>query len=175
MLGGMTTTTTWSAFAAAEPELAERAQAILTATTNCVLGTIRADGTPRLSGIDPFFVGGELHIGSMPNARKVADLHRDPRLSLHGVPWESRKLRDGATDPGDADAKLTGRAVEIPAAEATTMLADYFAERGIEDAPTEGHLFRIEVAAVVTVHVEDQELVIDRWTAEGGRRTIRRT
>lgn len=172
MLGGMTT---WEQFHAAEPELAERAKAILTATTNCVLGTLRADGSPRLSGIDPFFVGTELHLGSMEGARKVADLRRDARLSLHSVPWESRRLREGATDPGDADAKLTGRAVEIPTEEALVQLADYFAAQGIEDPPTDGHLFRVELASVVTVHVEDQELVIDRWTVEGGRQTIRRT
>ncbi|MCB1037956.1 MAG: hypothetical protein KDA94_00250, partial [Acidimicrobiales bacterium] len=70
--------TTWSDFRAAAPDLEARAKAILTSTTNCVLGTVRADGSPRLSGIDPFFVDGELHLGSMPDARKADDLRRDP-------------------------------------------------------------------------------------------------
>ena len=165
--------TTWNDFAAAEPELAATAEGILTSTTNCVLGTVRADGSPRLSGIDPFFLDGELHIGSMPNARKGRDLIRDPRLSLHAVPWESRRIRDGATDPGDADAKLTGRAVQIPHDEAVRVMAAYFAERGI-DAPAEGDLFRIELDTVVTVSVADDQLVIDRWSAASGRVTVRR-
>ncbi|MEZ5182916.1 MAG: pyridoxamine 5'-phosphate oxidase family protein [Acidimicrobiales bacterium] len=165
---------TWSTFEAAEPELAGRARALLTATTNCVLGTLRADGSPRLSGIDPFFVGGELHLGSMPGARKAHDLQRDPRLALHGVPWESRRPKEGAADPGEADAKLTGRAVEIPHDEAVRTMAAYFAERGI-DAPAEGHLFRIELETVVVVFVEDDELVIDRWSEAEGRVTVRRS
>ena len=165
---------TWSTFEAAEPELARRAHAILTSTTNCVLGTVRADGSPRLSGIDPFFLDGELHIGSMPDARKARDLQRDPRMSLHAVPWESRRLRDGADDPGEADAKLTGRAVEIPHDEAVRIMAAYFAERGI-DAPAEGHLFRIEPDTVVTVSVADDLLVIDRWSEADGRVTVRRS
>lgn len=166
--------TTWSTFRASEPELAARAHAILTATTNCVLGTLRADGAPRLSGIDPFFVAGELHLGSMPNARKAHDLRRDPRLSLHAVPWESRRLREGAEDPGDADAKLTGRAVELPEEEAIATFTAHFAERGI-DAPPEGHLFRIELETVVLVSVADDQLVIDRWSEASGRVTVRRS
>jgi hypothetical protein len=48
-----------------EPDLAERVRAILSSTTNAVLGTIRRDGTPRLSGIDPFFHHGQIRFGSL--------------------------------------------------------------------------------------------------------------
>lgn len=167
--------TTWSDFRAAAPDLEARAKAILTSTTNCVLGTVRADGSPRLSGIDPFFVDGELHLGSMPDARKADDLRRDPRLALHAVPWESRRVKDGADAPGEADAKLTGRAVELPADEARAVFTAYFAERGIDEAPDDGYLFRVELDSVATVHVEGDQLVIDRWTATDGRKTIRRS
>ena len=34
-------------------------------------------------------------------------------MALHGIPWESRRVKEDAPDPGDADAKLTGRAVPI--------------------------------------------------------------
>ncbi|MCU1370558.1 MAG: hypothetical protein JWO77_1752 [Ilumatobacteraceae bacterium] len=94
--------TDWTTFTASEPELAARARAIIASTTNCVLATIRADGSPRLSGIDPFFRDDDLWIGSMPDSRKGADLARDPRIALHGIPWESRKLKEGADDPGQA-------------------------------------------------------------------------
>lgn len=166
--------TTWIDLHRAAPDLADRAQAILTSTTNCVLATVRADGSPRVSGIDPFFVAGELHIGSMPDARKADDLRRDPRMALHAVPWESRRVKDGAQDPGEADAKLTGRAVEVPLEEATRIMAAYFAERGI-DAPAEGHLFRIELGSVAIVSVADDQLVVESWTTEGGHRTVRRS
>src|SRR5262245_65092713 len=94
-----------------EPDLADRARAILSATPNAVIGTIRHDGSPRLSGADPYFHNGQLRSWSMPRARKGQDMRRDPRVSLHSIPWDSRRLRDGAADVGDADAKVRGTAV----------------------------------------------------------------
>lgn len=165
--------TTWKQFNASEPELAARALAILTSTTNGVLGTIRRDGTPRLSGIDPFIAHGELWIGSMPGARKGADLKRDPRMALHGIPWESRKVRDGAAEPGEGDAKLTGRAVLASDEEKRAAFA---AERDSEPPDIDtSDVFRIDLATVVVVSVADDQLVIDRWSAAEGRQTVRRT
>ena len=94
-----------------EPDLADRVRAILSSTTNAVLGTIRRDGSPRLSGADPYFHDGQLRIWSMPRARKGQDLRRDPRVAVHSIPWDSRRLRDGAADVGAADAKVSGTAV----------------------------------------------------------------
>ena len=167
--------TSWTDLEAAAPELAGRARAILSSTTNCVLATLRADGSPRLSGIDPFFLEGELYIGSMPRSRKGADLARDPRMALHAIPWESRKVKEGATDPGVGDAKLTGRAVRIEdAAEVRRIFEILFA--GLpHDTPDEGQLFRVDVESVVTVGVEDEQLVISRWTEADGVVTVRRT
>ena len=34
------------------------------------IATLRADGSPRISGIETVFEDGELIFGSMPNARK---------------------------------------------------------------------------------------------------------
>lgn len=168
--------TTWKQFDASEPELAARALAILTSATNAVLGTIRRDGTPRLSGIDPFVAHGEVWIGSMPGARKGIDLKRDPRLVLHGIPWESRKVREGAEDPGDGDVKLTGRAVLASDDEKRAAFAAFAAERGFEPPDTDtADVFRIEVETVVVIGVADDQLVIDRWSATDGRTTVRRS
>ncbi len=167
--------TSWKHFSVSEPELAGRARALLTSTTNGVLGTIRADGSPRLSGIDPFFADGELWIGSMPGARKGDDLKRDARVALHGIPWESRRIKDGAADPGDGDVKLTGRAVLLAdAAEQAALMAWFKDERGLEP-PGEADLFRIEPEAVVVIAVADDQLVVDRWSATDGRTTVRRS
>lgn len=167
--------TDWKTFAAAEPDLAAKARSILTSTVNCVLGTLMLDSSPRLSGIDPFFADDQIWIGCMPDSRKGADLRRDPRFSLHAVPWESRRIRTDATDPGDADAKLTGTAhlVEDEALRLGTFGA-LAAERGF-DPPLDGELFAISLRTVVAVWVEDDQLVIDRWAADEGRRTIRRS
>jgi hypothetical protein len=56
----------WRAVTDSEPDFAQRAQ------------TLRADGSPRISGIEASFVRGQLWFGSMPDARKGQDLRRDP-------------------------------------------------------------------------------------------------
>ncbi|QXC62594.1 pyridoxamine 5'-phosphate oxidase family protein [Aquihabitans sp. G128] len=167
--------TSWQQFSTEAPDLAERARAILSSTTNAVLGTIRADGSPRLSGIDPFFLGGELWIGSMPDARKGADLRRDPRVALHGIPWESRKVRDGAEDPGDGDVKVAGRAVLLAdEARHAEVMAWFRDERGFEP-PGPSDLFEIDLESVVVISVADDLLQVDRWAATDGRSTVRRS
>ncbi len=168
--------TSWTTFEQAEPELASRARAIISATTNCVLATIRADGSPRISGIDPFFREGDLWIGSMPDSRKGADLARDPRIALHGIPWESRRVKEGAEDPGDGDVKLTGRAVPLGDDEASArILAEYFAELGVDQPEGGGDLYTIDLDTVVVISVADDQLVIDRWSATQGRKVVRRS
>jgi nitroimidazol reductase NimA-like FMN-containing flavoprotein (pyridoxamine 5'-phosphate oxidase superfamily) len=168
--------TSWKQFESTEPELAQRAQAILSSTTNCVLATIRADGSPRISGIDPFFRDDHLWIGSMPDSRKGADLARDPRVALHGIPWESRRVKDGAEDPGDGDAKVTGRAVKLGDEEGRRILGEHFADLGVDEPPEDGgDLYTIDLDSVVVVSVADDQLVIDRWSAADGRKVVRRT
>ncbi len=170
--------TSWIDFEMAEPEFAARARTLISATTNCVLATIRADGSPRASGIDPFFFDDVLMLGSMPNSRKAADLHRDPRLALHGIPWESRKVKEGTEDPGKGDVKITGRGISIDdPTEVQRIFAAYWASLGIDTPPSdgEGELFIVDLDSVVLIGVEDDQLVIDRWSATEGRDTIRRT
>lgn len=167
--------TTWADLSRIEPDLAARGRSILASTTNAVLATLRADGSPRVSGIDPFFAVGELWIGSMPGARKADDLARDPRLALHGIPWESRRCKDGAADPGEADVKLTGRAIEVTdPVQISRALASFATERGFEP-PEVGHYYRIELEGLALTFVEGEELVIDHWTERSGRSTTRRT
>ena len=166
---------TWNDLNAAAPDLAQRATAILTSTTNAVLATVRAVGSPRLSGIDPWFSEGELWIGSMPGARKADDLARDPRMALHCVPWESRRLKEGADDPGDADAKLSGLAMAVTdPAEVARALGTFSHDRGI-DAPDQGTYFKIAPTALVVTYVDGDELVQETWTNSSGRQTVRRT
>jgi hypothetical protein len=108
----------------------------------------------------------------MPDSRKLADLQRDPRLALHGIPWESRKVSDGALDPGAGDAKLTGTAVALDPASLIDVKAAFETERGFE--MPDGDMFRVDLTSLVLISVEDDELVIDRWTEAGGRQTTRR-
>src|SRR5271170_4619524 len=106
--------TTWRAIESQEPEFARRAQKLFDAGRHKTMATLRADGSPRISGIECQFTDGDLRFGSMTGARKGADLKRDPRFALHGPTFhpEEGKEKDW---PGEA--KVAGRAVLVgPAA-----------------------------------------------------------
>ena len=99
---------TWREFAGAAPELAERAQRLLAGPRVAFLGTIRGDGSPRISPIEPYFVEGHLVLGLMARSAKARDLERDPRCVLHSVVV--------APDAGDPEVKLSARAFDAPEA-----------------------------------------------------------
>ncbi|MCB0971444.1 MAG: pyridoxamine 5'-phosphate oxidase family protein [Acidimicrobiales bacterium] len=177
--------TTWQHLATAAPDLAARARAVLASSTNAVLGTVRADGSPRLSGIDPWFSRTQLCFGSMPAARKLADLARDPRLALHSVPWESRRPAEGEDLASviEADVKVAGRARAVTDRAELHELAEAFAAHrgfpmpGDPDEAEEddgGAMFTVEIDALALTSVADDQLVIEMWSPDGGLRTVRR-
>jgi hypothetical protein len=126
----------------------------LDAGVHKTLATLRADGSPRISGTEAFFADGDLWFGSMPRARKALDLRRDPRFALHGA---------SADPPGwDGDAKLSGRAEEVTDPE---RRASVFGTLGSEPPSPESHLFRAEITDVVLVGLDAArtKLVIEHW------------
>jgi hypothetical protein len=146
----------------------------LSSATNAVLGTVRRDGSPRLSGADPYFHDGQLCVWSMPGARKGQDLRRDPLVAMHSIPWDSRRSRDGATEVGLADAKVNGRAVLVSdPARRDAFRAWLRAERGAEPAD-DWDLFTIDIESAAVIFVDEGRLAVDQWSTGGGRRTTRR-
>jgi hypothetical protein len=137
---------TWSDFATAAPELAETVRARFDAHPFKLIATLRADGSPRVSGIEVEFLdSGELRAGSMPGSVKVRDLDRDGRFCLHNAP--------APRDEWTGDAKLTGTAHPIT-------------------GPQEGaRYFRLELEEVATVGVKASALAIAVWTPEDGVRS----
>ena len=98
----------WKDIEQAEPEFAARVRRLFDAGRHKTIATLRADGSPRISGIECEFADGELRFGSMPAARKGADLRRDPRFALHGPTFHPQEGHE-ADWPGEA--KIAGRAV----------------------------------------------------------------
>jgi hypothetical protein len=95
----------WDEFAVACPELARQGEERLRARELCLLGTLRKNGYPRISPVEPEFVDGELMLGMMWRSPKALDLLRDSRCVVHSV-VASRMGTDG-------DFKLYGRAVDV--------------------------------------------------------------
>ena len=152
----------WSDFEAAAPELAASVRRRLDAHAHKTLATLRADGSPRISGTESQIVDGELWIGSMWDARKARDLRRDPRFALHS----------GSDEPSEwaGDAKLAGVVEEISDPDRVREI------NGEAGASGPSHLFRLDLREVSTVGLDDGRtmLVIEVWTPEGGVRTIKR-
>ena len=161
----------WEDVERAEPDFAARVRRLLDAHKHKTMATLRRDGSPRISGTETTFSGGDLWIGSMPGAVKARDLQRDPRIALHSGSPDADEADPGAW-PGDA--KLAGRAVEITdPAELDAFWRSYDGPRPPD--VHESHLFRIEPAEVVLTRVDGAEgvLVIESW--HEGRGYRRRT
>ena len=139
----------WERFAAEAPALAEAVRARFAAHRHHIIGTLRADGAPRLSGTEVQVDGGQIRIGMMPDSHKLRDVRRDPRVEIHSAPLEE--------DLAGGDAKVAGRAREI-------------------HVPMEqpGALFAIDIERVSLVRVAGDELEFSIWRPDRGLRTIRR-
>ncbi|MFD7461371.1 MULTISPECIES: pyridoxamine 5'-phosphate oxidase family protein [unclassified Streptomyces] len=154
-----TTESNWAAFAAAEPELAATVEARFGAFTHHVLATLRKDGSPRTTGLEVRFLGGELWLGMMPDSLKALDLRRDPRFALQANPGE-----------GGGDVRISGRAVEV---DDPRVKAAYTKE---VEPPEPFHLFRAELTEVTRTYVEDDKyLVLQVWKPGAALRTVKRT
>ena len=152
----------WAEFEHAAPELATAIQHRFDADVHAVLATLRADGSPRLSGLETRFRDGDLWLAMMPDSRKADDLRRDPRFALHSDP--DRELADG-------DATVNGAAYEVtdPA-----DLARFVASLDSPPPPSGVGLFRADISDASLTRVERDFLVIDSWRAgEAPRRRQR--
>lgn len=153
---------TWKDFEQAEPAFAERVQRLFDAGRHKTIATLRADGSPRISGIECEFMNGNLQFGSMTGARKGADLKRDPRFALHGPTFHPVEGKESEW-PGEA--KIAGR-VTLAGPVPTS-----------EGKPTpEGETFVAEISEVVVtgLNAEGTLLVIESWTPERGYRRLER-
>jgi hypothetical protein len=149
--------TTWRDVEKAEPEFAQRVRALFDAHRHKTIATLRADGSPRISGIEVAFEDGEMVFGSMANARKGADLRRDPRFALHSPTVDPV---EGAEAQWAGEAKISGRAI---------------AAGPITEGPN-GDRFHADIAEVVHTHLNEKAtlLVVEWWTPTDGLRKIDR-
>jgi hypothetical protein len=152
----------WSAIEQAEPEFASRVRKLMDAGRHKTIATLRADGSPRISGIECEFTDTELRFGSMSGARKGTDLVRDPRFALHGPTLhpEEGKEKDW---PGEA--KIAGRAVR-----AGPITPD------AANDESDGEMFIADITEVVitALNTDATKLVVESWTPDRGLQRIER-
>ena len=151
------TMATWKDVEREEPAFAERVRALFDARKHKTLATLRADGSPRISGIEVEFTDGELTFGSMPDARKGADLVRDPRFALHGPTVDPPEDHPAGWA---GEAKVAGRAILV----------------GDLEGETAGQLFRADLDEVVLTRLTDagDRLLVEVWRPGTSLRRIER-
>ena len=96
---------TWAAFRRGDPELASLAEARMAEDGLVLVGTLRANGWPRISPVEPLVVADDQYHGKMWRSRKALDLLADPRCVVHTT------VHDRGGTQGDV--KVSGRAVDV--------------------------------------------------------------
>jgi hypothetical protein len=158
--------TTWNDVEQDAPDLATRVRERFEATGLALVATLRADGSPRISGWEPLFALGELWLGSMPDSRKGADVRRDARLALHSATAD-KNVEDG-------DAKVSGRAVLVDDEAERERYASAFHDDREMDVPTPFDLFRVDVEEISMLRPDDDHLDIEWWRTGDGLHRIER-
>jgi hypothetical protein len=149
----------WAEVEAAVPELALAVKQRFLAHRHHLVATLRADGSPRLRGIEVQFVGGDLCTGMMPDSRKAHDLAVDQRLAVHSHPDEH-----GDDLLGSGDAVIEGRAERIDDG------ADLDAYVAAVSPPEPFAAFRVHIDRVVLarLHPSGERMIVTWWTPAGG-------
>ena len=160
--------TTWNDVHDDAPELADLVRGRFEEHGLAYMATLRRDGSPRLSGVEPWFGDGDVWMGMMWQSRKALDLRRDPRCALHSANTD--------TQVSDGDARIGGRVVEHLDEAGLARGRDLY-EAATGDRSPDGpmHLFSLDIAEVVFLRPEDDRLVIRSWTPGRGERRIART
>ena len=157
----------WNDVVDAAPELAKVVQGRFDATGLGLLATLRKDGFPRISGIEPEFALGEVWLGMMDKSLKAYDLRREPKLAMHAATIDK--------DVKDGDARITGRAIELGEGEAERVAwLDHRKAEGTYAPEDPFHLFRIDITEVMLLKPGGDHLVIERWREGDGYRSVKR-
>lgn len=161
---------TWSEFVEEAPRIAGIFTRRHAATGNlCLLATLRSDGYPRISPIEPRLFEDRLLVSGMPGTTKFRDLARDPRFCLHTATVDSHV--------GDGDAKLWGAVENVRDRELHQRFAEHLFEtigmdlRGREFDP----FYVADLTSASSVELLDGHLTITIWKPGEGERTVRKT
>ncbi len=129
-----------------------------------LLGTLRSNGWPRISPVEPLFISQDLVLGMIWQSMKALDLLRDPRCVLHSVVTHP--------DANEGEFKLQARA------EPATK-PDYFQHirarwRIGPSAPVRVFTLDILSASITTYDLGQGRMLVKRWRPDTGTLEIAR-
>lgn len=152
---------TWEEFKQSAPELAALGEERFERTGLVLVGTLRKNGWPRISPVEPLIAHGKLYLGMMWQSRKALDLLRDPRCVVHSVVSD----RNGS----EGEFKVYGRAVDVQDSEERKRYGAALNEKiGVDpEAPGFGdyHLFSIDIESAAYAILKNEEWDRKVWSA----------
>jgi hypothetical protein len=157
----------WQDLEDRQPRLVELARRRLVEPGVLLVATVRRDGTPRLSPVEPWLMDGDLWLSMLWGSRKAADLARDDRVLVHSIVTG----RDG----GEGEVKVRGVAVPVADHEIQQRYAgEVAAALGWSPEPGRFHLFRVVIEDVTVIRYDDAtgDQHVVRWPA--GEEFVRR-
>ena len=153
----------WSDLVAGAPDLAREGWARFERTHVALLGTVREDGTPRISPVEPFVIDDQLVFGVM-RSPKMDDLARDPSVVLHS------SVSD--INGSEGEFKVYGRAVATDSPAVRTHADAWWSSR----PPDQSMVYAVDISEAVLVawSPEFDRMQTSRWTPESGARDAER-
>jgi hypothetical protein len=161
--------TAWAEFVEAAPRIAAIFTRRHAATGQlCMLATLRSDGFPRISPIEPRPFDGQLWVVGMPGTTKLRDLGRDPRFCLHTATVD--------THVADGDAKLWGVVRDVPDRDLQQRFAvDLFEDTGFDLRGQEFNPFyAADITSASAVEVADGHMDVTIWKPGEPERVVRK-
>jgi hypothetical protein len=154
----------WRDLAEAAPEIARLGKERLDQARVALLATLRKDGSPRISPVEPYLSRGHLLFGAMSWSLKTRDLLRDPRCVLHSAVT--------GPDNGEGELKLYGRAIEADDQIRNSCQGGWWLERP-PDAATVFAL-DIEQATFISWDTAHGQMTVRQWSPRRGLTETRR-
>ena len=141
----------WAELEREAPALARHARDRLEHSGVALLGTLCADGAPRIDPVEPHFADRELVIGAMRDSAKARALRRDSRFVLHST--------IGGPNTGESDIKLSGHV------KPSNVAAGWWTHR---PGDADVYALAIEEAVVVEWNLPASRMRVERWTPGRG-------
>jgi hypothetical protein len=149
----------WEEFNTAAAELAGAGEQLIERTGVVLVGTLRKDGSPRISPVEPLIAGGRLYLGMMPESFKAQDLLRDGRCTIHSL------ISDKNAPEGEF--KLHGLALIVQDPDERKLYCDELRKKiGWSPEGMPFHLFSVDIrSAGLFVHDGAAARLVKRWRA----------
>jgi len=156
----------WADFEAAAPILAAQGRELIERFRFVLVGTIRSDGTPRISPVEARIVRGHLMLVMIPDTLKARDLLRDPRILVNSPIIHP--------DDPNTEFKLRGRVIEARDRALREATADAIEARSGWRPPEDWHFFSLDIEEAAFLAWQNGVLDLARWNGDRGFDSVKK-